>query len=179
MKGANPTMNNGDGTPWYANRWPWFLMLGPFLVVVAGVFTAWLAVSRPDALVVDDYYKQGKAINQDLRRDRAAAGMGLAMKASYDPAAGKLTGHIDSPKRPVAGKITIRLVHSTLPEKDIVREAQPDSQGNFAIDLAFLEQAHWQVHVEDAARDWRLTGSWAWPRQREVVLKADFAPADD
>ncbi|KIF81478.1 FixH family protein [Noviherbaspirillum autotrophicum] len=178
MQSANPTLKADDGTPWYANRWPWFLMLGPFLVVVAGCFTAWLAVTRSDALVVDDYYKQGKAINQDLRRDRVAADLQLNVNVRFDPAAGKLIGHIDSPHRPVAGKLAIRLVHSTLPEKDIVREVQPDSQGNFAVDLAFLEQAHWQVQVEDQARDWRLTGAWSWPKQRDVVLRPDLAPAE-
>lgn len=178
MQSADPSLKTDDGSPWYANRWPWFLMLGPFLVVVAGCFTAWLAVSRPDALVVDDYYKQGKAINQDLRRDRVAANLHLKLNVRFDPAAGKLIGHIDSPQRPVTGKISIRLVHSTLPEKDIVREALPDSNGNFSIDLAFLEQANWQVQVEDQARDWRLTGVWTWPKQHDVVLSPDLAPAE-
>jgi hypothetical protein len=44
-------------------------MLGPSTVLAGGAFVAWLAIGHPDALVVDDYYKQGKAINQDLRRD--------------------------------------------------------------------------------------------------------------
>lgn len=39
--------------PWYRHRWPWLLMAGPAVVVVAGVFTAWLAISRADALVAD------------------------------------------------------------------------------------------------------------------------------
>ena len=63
--------------PWYRHRWPWLLMLGPFAVVVAGFVTMWISFTGADALVVDDYYKQGKAINQDLRRDRVAATLGL------------------------------------------------------------------------------------------------------
>jgi hypothetical protein len=65
-----------NAKPWYAQRWPWLLMLGPVLVILAGSYTCWLAFSRQDALVVDDYYKQGRAINQDLRRDRVATAMG-------------------------------------------------------------------------------------------------------
>lgn len=68
-------------TPWYAQRWPWLLMLGPALVVVVSSYTIYLAYSRQDAMVVDDYYKQGKAINQDLRRDRAASAMQMAFEA--------------------------------------------------------------------------------------------------
>jgi len=63
--------------PWYKHRWPWLLMLGPFVVLVAGFVTMWISFSGADALVVDDYYKQGKAINQDLRRDRVASTLGL------------------------------------------------------------------------------------------------------
>jgi hypothetical protein len=50
--------------PWYREPWPWILMAGPFTVIVAGLFTAWLAVTRADPLVVDNYYKEGLAINQ-------------------------------------------------------------------------------------------------------------------
>ena len=44
--------------PWYLHRWPWRLMMGPFLVVIAATYTGWIAFTRQDAMVVDDYYKQ-------------------------------------------------------------------------------------------------------------------------
>ena len=47
--------------PWYQHRWPWLLMAGPFIVIIAGFITMWISFSGADALVVDDYYKQGKA----------------------------------------------------------------------------------------------------------------------
>ena len=56
-------------TPWYREPWPWLLMAGPVTVIIAGGFTAWLAVTSSDGLVADDYYKQGLAINQTLERD--------------------------------------------------------------------------------------------------------------
>jgi hypothetical protein len=46
--------------------WPWLLAAGPALVVVASLVTAWLAVSRNDALVAADYYKLGLTINRRL-----------------------------------------------------------------------------------------------------------------
>ena len=45
--------------PWYREPWPWILMAGPAIVVVAGIATAWLAVRSNDGLVGDDYYKKG------------------------------------------------------------------------------------------------------------------------
>src|SRR5690348_1011427 len=66
-----------DIQPWYKEPWPWFLMFGPFVVVVAGFTTAWLAIRSNDGLVADDYYKQGLAINQQLQRDHKAGELGL------------------------------------------------------------------------------------------------------
>ena len=175
---ATAMMRNADSAPWYKHRWPWLLMAGPALVVVAGTITGWLAYSRQDALVVDDYYKQGKAINQDLRRDRLAAALQLGAELRYDPAAGKIAGKIDSPVRPIAGMLTIRLVHSTLPEKDVKLTVQPAADGSFAADLGMLEQARWQVIVESDKGDWRLAGEWDWPKQHEAAFKAALPPAD-
>ena len=159
--------------PWYAHRWPWFLMIGPVAVVLAGTYTGWLAFSQQDALVVDDYYKQGKAINQDLRRDRAAAGLGLSLDMRYDPAAGRLSGRLLSYGQPMAGAVRVRLIHSTRPERDISLEAQPDRNGAFTVALPLLERTRWQVQIENGRRDWRLHGTWKWPQQQAVQLKAD------
>lgn len=165
-----------DGKPWYAQPWPWLLMLGPAAVIVAGIHTTWLAFSHQDALVVGDYYKEGKAINQDLRRERAAHALGLVLNLQFDPAAGKLKGSIVGTDPGLgtiaAGPLRLRMVHSTLPEKDLDLLVRPDAAGTFSLPLPMLEQAHWQIVVENAQRDWRLSGEWAWPAQRSVTLSA-------
>lgn len=66
-----------DNRPWYKERWPWLLMAGPAIVIVAGAVTVWLAVVSNDGLVTDDYYKQGLAVNQQLHRDHQAGNLGL------------------------------------------------------------------------------------------------------
>jgi uncharacterized protein len=48
------------------SAWPWLLAAGPVLVVVASLSTAWLAASRNDTVVADDYYKLGLTINRRL-----------------------------------------------------------------------------------------------------------------
>ncbi|MGZ5819111.1 MAG: FixH family protein [Burkholderiaceae bacterium] len=167
-----------DNKPWYAQRWPWLLMLGPFLVVLAASYTGWIAFSRQDALVVDDYYKQGRAINQDLRRDHAATNLGLRFNMHYDPAHGQLTGQLGTFDAPQSGKLLIHLIHSTLPEKDVALVVQSDAQGKFSVMLPMLEASRWQVLIENEKRDWRLNGVWSWPQQQSIEIKADPAPAD-
>jgi hypothetical protein len=159
--------------PWYTHRWPWLLMLGPAVVAVAGIATSYVAFTSQDALVVGDYYKKGKAINQDLRRDRAAAALGLSVELRYDAAAGLLRGHVGGNK-PLAGEtLSLRLQHATQPARDMVLLARPDAGGNFSVALPMLERSRWQVLVEGQDRSWRLEGAWQWPAERSVAIRAD------
>ena len=157
--------------PWWKQRWPWLLMLGPAIVAAAGVYTGWLAFSHQDALVVGDYYKQGKAINQDLRRDQVAASLGLSVTLGYDVSAGLLSGRVN---RPHTGPLLLHLSHATMPQKDIRLVLQPDANGAFRAELPMLERSRWIGLVESMQRDWRLAGSWSWPAQRGVALQADL-----
>jgi hypothetical protein len=165
------TVPGTQASPWYTHRWPWFLMIGPASVLVAGSFATWLALGHPDAMVVDDYYKQGKAINQDLRRDRVASAMRLALQLSYED--GRLRGRIESFGRPLGAPFSIHLAHPTLPQRDLTLLLKPDANGEFSVSLPALEQTHWQVVAEGSLRDWRLARSWSWPRQRELAIEAD------
>lgn len=170
---AAPTLTMHPVVPWYAQRWPWLLMLGPIVVIVAGTITGWLAYTRQDAMVVDDYYKRGKAINQDLRRDRVASAMHLSFDARYDAVKGVLRGQLTSFGKPLTAPFRISLAHSTLPEKDLTLEALPDAQGQFQVALPLLERARWQVAVEGGKGDWRLASELRWPGQQSVRIDAD------
>lgn len=150
--------------PWYMHRWPWLLMLGPLLVLVAGLFTTYLAVSHPDALVAGDYYKKGKAINQDLRRERAAVALGLGVELNFDAGEARLNGRVTG-KRGDA-PLSLRLVHATQPEKDLVLRVTPAADGTFALPLAALDRSRWHVMLEDEGHTWRLGGTWNWPAER-------------
>ncbi|SFF61272.1 hypothetical protein SAMN05518865_102168 [Duganella sp. CF458] len=169
----NVNVAPAGASPWYTHRWPWLLMLGPAVVAVAGFATSYVAFTSQDALVVGDYYKQGKAINQDLRRDRAAAALGLSIGLRYDAAQGLLHGHVASAKPLADATLSIRLQHATQPARDMVLMARPDAQGDFSVALPMLERSRWQVLVEGMQRDWRLEGAWQWPSEREVAIRAD------
>jgi hypothetical protein len=166
------TFKDQTPAPWYRHRWPWLIMLGPFLVVLAGGYTMWLAYSSQDALVVGDYYRQGKAINRDLSRDRTAVGLGLQLALRYDAASGRLLGKVSGAGHAVQGPMTLKLVHSTRPEKDIVLPLIADADGNISASLPMLDMARWQVVLEDQSRNWRVSGVWPWPQQPAVALSA-------
>ena len=163
------TLMNSRPEPWYRHRWPWLLMAGPVAVLIAGAITMWISFSGADALVVDDYYKQGKAINQDLRRDRQASAMGLSLSLRFDAASGALFGQVRGFNQRSA--LRLSLIHPTMPEKDLKLDALADEQGQFVVALPLLERALWQVQLEDTTRTWRLHGSWAWPQQKNIDIQ--------
>jgi len=73
----NKTAPMQQPKPWYREPWPWYLMAGPIVVIIAAFGTAWLAVSSSDGLVTDDYYKKGLAVDQTLARSRVAVEHGI------------------------------------------------------------------------------------------------------
>ncbi|MFC4933389.1 FixH family protein [Massilia sp. GCM10023247] len=173
MQSTSPVFPQPPVQPWYRHRWPWFIMLGPAAVMLATAVTVGLALRQPDAVVVDDYYKQGKAINQDLRRDRVATGMRMAFHGRYDAATGVLAGRLQSFGRPMRMPFRIMLAHPTQPAKDLVLEAQPGADGSVALAVPGLEMTHWQVVIEGAGREWRLARGWSPASATGLEIVAD------
>lgn len=61
----NNLLTKAAGLPWYRQFWPWFIIALPASVVIASMFTLWLAISNPDHLVVDeDNYRK---LNSELK----------------------------------------------------------------------------------------------------------------
>ena len=52
--------------PWWKFGHVWLVLAGPLVVIVAGFITVWLAMSRPDPVVAEDYYQRGLDINKTL-----------------------------------------------------------------------------------------------------------------
>lgn len=55
-------------TPWHKEPWVWFIFGLLFVAIGRGGFQVYTAFTHRDSVVVDDYYKYGKAINQDMGR---------------------------------------------------------------------------------------------------------------
>jgi hypothetical protein len=104
---ANPATPN----PWYREPWPWFLMAGPAIVVVAGFLTLGFAIQSADGLVADDYYKQGKAINMTITRDAHARELGYHAQLTMN-ANGRVALSFEA-AAPTAATLRLALHHPT------------------------------------------------------------------
>lgn len=63
--------STSPSAPWWTYGHVWLIIAGPALVVVAALFTAWLAIRTPDPVVEEDYYRRGLEINRMLAKDKA------------------------------------------------------------------------------------------------------------
>jgi hypothetical protein len=79
------------GTPWWKFGHVWLVLAGPAIVVIASFVTFYIAVSRPDPVLSEDYYQKGIQINKTLDE---AASQAPALQARNHAA----TGVIPSPK---------------------------------------------------------------------------------
>jgi uncharacterized protein len=160
----------GDKLPWYRHRWPWILMAGPGLVVVAGIITAWIAVTTSDGLVADDYYKQGLAVNQKLARNDAAAAMRLEarLRIAADRIELRLSSRAEAALPP---RVRITLAHPTRGGED-QQLFLSGEKGVYAGPVSPAGPGRWQVVIEDEAGTWRLAGSVQLPEAPETLIKA-------
>lgn len=144
-------------TPWYRQFWPWFLFGLPGLVVVAGLATWWIAERNADALVADDYYKQGLAINRELDKEKRAQALNITASVLFEQGAIEvvLTGDAD----PAA--VVLYLSHPLDADRDHELRLPRMAPGRYRVPVALGSDSRWLWQLEpvdDGADRWRLDG---------------------
>ena len=74
--------------PWWKFGLVWMVFSGPAIVVVAAFATLYLAVTRPDPVISEDYYRKGIEINNTQGKDVFPAGMAPAVQGRNHAATG-------------------------------------------------------------------------------------------
>ncbi len=163
------TAINKGSKPWYREPWPWLLMIGPSVVVVAGIYTAWLAVSTSDGLVTEHYYKQGLMVGETLVQSRRAEELGIVagLRLANDSIRIRWSSRqVDEPLPPA---LVVMLSHPTragLDQRSVLKPAGDAYVG----ELQLPASGHWLVLIEDEAKTWRLMGSVVLPAANETTI---------
>ena len=137
--------------PWYRQLWPWLIISGPAAVLVAGAATIWIAFASADGLVVEDYYKQGLAINKVLAREDAAARLGISADMRIEGESLSIVLKGDQPEA-----LFVHLAHATRAGLDQRLRLAREGGGRYAAQLPPLAPGRWRVVIEDPRATWRI-----------------------
>ena len=144
-------------TPWYRQFWPWFIIAIPASSVVVGITLLTLAIRYADPMVVDNYYKEGLAINQQLDRQQLAAELGVQALVRFDAQRERLSIEaLDTAL--IQGPVQLFLIHPTLAGLDRIQTLQPDSQGRYSLALPESGNSRWHIALESESGGWRPEG---------------------
>lgn len=152
----NKHLPREDSEPWFRQFWPWFLILLPASVVVAGISTVIIAHYGADDLVVDEYYKDGLAINRKLeKKERATTlGIGAAISITGTTIVVNTSGNIE------ATQLLLQLSHPLESDQDfrvlLVQSTPGEYRGRLANEIA--PRWHWSL-IFEGDPPWRLDGS--------------------
>jgi len=141
-------------TPWYKQFWPWFLIAVPVITLIMGGVLLHLAVSTEDSLVVDDYYKEGKAINANLDKVAAAKKKNITSDLLIDNGSITLTFHSGIPQDGNAVKLAF--YHVTLEERDVDVLLTRDASGKYR---GFIEEdlsGKWRISLTPIDESWKI-----------------------
>lgn len=159
---------------WY--REPWLLLVvgGPLSVVIAAIFTGFIAFQGADPVVSKDYYRQGLMVNKDILRDANAKSLQMHAAIRIDQLAGQVIVDLGG-KGTLPEKLQLSLALNdgkSVLEK--VRRLELLSQGNgrYLADWSVSGESDKLWHVKLEGADWRLTGDWRNPQSSGLNLSA-------
>lgn len=154
--------------PWYKEPMVWLVIAIPLSSVIYGSFFLIVSITTFDGMVVDDYYKVGKQINREFKRDRAALAHGLSAQVLVENKTVTVTT-VSNHDYLVPLVLEISFIYSTRADIDKEIFVEQVTPGIYKGSLPELETGRWNIQV--ASDDWRLVGSMQAPDERQVFIK--------
>lgn len=167
---------------WYKEPWLLLVVGGPLIVVCASLITGFIAFRGADQVVAKDYYKQGLMINTNLQRDTKARELQLNAKMQLDLQAQSIQLNLQS-RSDFPETIQLSIASSGAQSgsvEEVIRripmkhvgggkyqaDLRDATKGKNVLDTSAVKL----LHVKLETNDWRLTGDWYDPLQRNLVL---------
>lgn len=166
-----------DTQPWYRQFWFWFLMTPLIAVffVVAVLLT--VAFYNADDVVLDNYYREGRGVNQTFEQDIRAREIGLQATLVFDRTSGEVLAEVTADV-PLPEQVLLLMDHpasARLDQHIYLRQVQP---GRYRGDLDIKPQHRWYVYLLPetppelrAQAEWRLRAEIDFEREDRVTLK--------
>jgi len=165
-----PGLAAEQNRPWYKERWMWFVFSIPAISIPLGITMIVLAINTNNAMVVDDYYVQGKSINQRIERDNYASTYGVSAGINFINSVVMIDLKSTDASLQLPNSITLQLVHVTQESRDINVKLMRDENGVFSsnsfdqkeslnrLASEIQSRAQYRIHLLPDNNQWRLVG---------------------
>lgn len=156
--------------PWYRQFWVWFVIAIPLIAVIASLQFVRIAYTHQDALVRDDWYEDGKTINQSLARDERARALGVSALINFDDTSGDVLLTLQSRQPLTPDALRLVFTHATRKALDQDLTLTHLQDGEYRGQLVRPLDGSFQVELSGS--DWRLTTSQRLPEPAGITLSA-------
>lgn len=154
--------------PWYRQFWVWFVIAIPAIAVIASLQFVRIAYMNQDALVRDDWYEDGKTINQSLARDERARALGVSALINFDDTSGDVLLTLQSRQPLAPDSLRLLFTHATRKALDQDLALVPLKDGEYRGQLVRPLDGGFQIELSGG--DWRLITSQRLPEPAGITL---------
>lgn len=164
--------------PWYKEVWAWFVLTPLIVVVIACMITGTIAFTNQDDIVVDNYYQEGRMINQRFEQDEHAAALGLQGELRFDRQVGEVVLTLSS-HEPLPAHLVLGLDSPALANQDLELTLAEISPGHYRGDLPHSIAHRWYIRIlpetetQIAEAPWRLKAEIDFDHAESVRFNLD------
>lgn len=155
---------------WYKQFWPWFIIILPASVVVGSITMAVIAFKGADDLVVDNYYKEGLAINNSFDETRFAKKHHVTAQLQF--LSNELTLNFQSTDIQATPILLLQFKHPLNATLDTNVIMNKGSDGAYHAALPQLQKGKWymtlQPNIENP--EWRVDNTVFLPKPNIAII---------
>lgn len=158
-----------NAKPWYREFWFWFVFSPLIYIIIMCSITVTIALKGADDVIIDNYYKEGRMINQALEQDQRARALGLHAELRFHRSSGDVVlslTHTAADTNPLPETILLMMGHPVKEEKDQLIQLKAIAPGQYRGALLAEPQYSWYLTlypIADIAQrkeaSWTLSGA--------------------
>ena len=150
---------------WYRNPWVWLIIAFPVASILGGIATIIITSQNQPDMVIDDYYKEGKAINRELSLYQKAKELNIKMEIKIQSGRIELKSNTEFPA------LKVKMAHSTLEDKDFEFIATPNAVGTLSTVVDESTDGKWIIFVMPMDESWKIKANIIMPTESWMSLQ--------
>lgn len=170
--------------PFYREFWFWVVMTPLIVVVLVVAVLLTVAIRGADDTVIDNYYKQGRLINQTFDQDLRATALGLSAQLEFIAESGEVTLEMTANEQmSFPGQLLLLMDHPAEADKDQQIVLRRVGANQYAGPVEDDFHGSWYVTIypelnleQRRQAEWRLRDDFRFEAGRGRTIKIEARP---